>query len=113
MGTENGIKTEKPVRMNLREKSVVAYEKMSTEKCDGLIIVCKQHPTAILMYLSKFVCHSGQFTVYSPYKESGKAINVNLSENWLRNYQVLPDRTHPHVNMSGGGGYILTGILVE
>ena len=39
--------------MNLREKSVVAYEKMSTEKCDGLIIVCKQHPTAILMYLSK------------------------------------------------------------
>jgi len=122
--TENGIKAEKPVRMNLREKSVVAYEKMSTEKCDGLIIVCKQHPSAILMYLSKFVCLSGQFTVYSPYKEplldaymtikeSGKAINVNLSENWLRNYQVLPDRTHPHVNMSGGGGYILTGILVE
>ena len=66
---------------------------------------------------------SGQFTVYSPYKEplldayvtmkeQGSAVNVNLSETWLRSYQVLPERTHPTVNMSGGGGYLLTGIIV-
>lgn len=36
-------------------------------------------------------------------------INIRLIENWLRNYQVLPDRTHPEVSMSGGGGYLLTG----
>jgi len=26
---------------------------------------------------------------------------------------VLPDRTHPTVMMSGGGGYLLTGIKVQ
>ena len=114
----------KPVRMNLREKSVASYDKLVTQPCDGLIIVCKQHPAQLLMFLSKFVRLSGQFTVYSPYKEplldtymtvkeSGQAINVNLSETWLRHYQVLPERTHPFVNMSGGGGYLLTGIFVQ
>jgi len=27
--------------------------------------------------------------------------------------QVLPSRTHPQVNMSGTGGYLLTGTVVE
>ena len=76
------------------------------------------------MTCCQFVCLSGQFTVYSPYKEplldaymavkeAGAAINVNLSETWLRSHQVLPERTHPHVNMSVGGGYLLTGIIVQ
>merc|ERR1719188_1776656 len=121
---EDVTRPNKPVRMSLREQSVAAYDKLVSDTCDGLIIVCKQHPAALLMFLSKFVCLSGQFTVYSPYKEplldaymtikeSGSAINVNLSETWLRNYQVLPERTHPHVLMSGGGGYLLTGIIVQ
>jgi len=119
----NGGVGEKPIRMSLREKSVASYHKLRAAKCDGLIIVCKQHPSALLMYLSKFIRLSGQFTVYSPYKEplldaymtmkeQGSAVNVNLSETWLRSYQVLPERTHPTVNMSGGGGYLLTGIIV-
>ena len=45
----------KPSRMSLREKSVAAYTKLAADKCDGLIIVCKQHPSALLMFLSK-VC---------------------------------------------------------
>jgi len=120
----NGGTGEKPMRMSLREKSVATYNKLTADKCDGLIIVCKQHPSALLMYLSKFIRLSGQFTVYSPYKEplldaymtmkeQGSAVNVNLSETWLRPYQVLPERTHPTVNMSGGGGYLLTGIIVS
>ena len=43
----------KPMRMSLREQSVAAYEQLGVEKCDGLIIVCKQHPSALLMFLSK------------------------------------------------------------
>ena len=50
---------------------------------------------------------------YMTMKEQGSAVNVNLSETWLRSYQVLPERTHPTVNMSGGGGYLLTGIMVS
>ena len=114
----------KPVRMNLREKSVESFNFLRAEPCDGLIIVCKQHPANLLTFLAKYVSLSGQFSVFSPYKEpllesymavkeAGTAINVNLTESWLRNYQVLAERTHPHVNMSGGGGYLLTGIFVQ
>ncbi|XP_047736848.1 tRNA (adenine(58)-N(1))-methyltransferase non-catalytic subunit TRM6 [Hyalella azteca] len=37
---------------------------------------------------------------------------MHLSETWLRELQVLPERTHPLVNMSGGGGFLLTGTKV-
>ena len=37
------------------------------------------------------------------------ALNLRLSETWMREYQVLPNRTHPEINMSGGGGYLLYG----
>ena len=97
---------------------------MKDHKMDGLIIACKQHPTNILLALVKYLSFSRPFVVYSPYKEplleayvaikeTGKAVMVTVSESWLRNYQVLPGRTHPEVLMSGGGGYILTGIYVD
>jgi tRNA (adenine-N(1)-)-methyltransferase non-catalytic subunit len=40
------------------------------------------------------------------------AINLQLSEPWLREYQVLPSRTHPMMQMSGSGGYILSGTRI-
>ena len=91
---------------------------------DGLVIASKQHPTNLLLKLMTFLAPSRPFVVFSPYKEplvdaytavknSGKAVMVTLNETWLRHYQVLPDRTHPEVLMSGGGGYILQGIYVD
>jgi len=114
----------KSVRMNLREKSVEAFKSLKPHSMDGLVIVCKQHPANLLLYLSKYVGLSRPFCVYSAYKEplldtyiqikeAGIAVMVNLSETWLRNHQVLPKRTHPTVLMSGGGGYLLTGLFVE
>lgn len=41
------------------------------------------------------------------------AVQLVLCDNWLREYQVLPNRTHPLVNMSGTGGYLLSGVKVE
>ena len=38
------------------------------------------------------------------------AINLRLSDTWMREYQVLPGRTHPNMHMSQNGGFILTGI---
>ena len=72
----------------------------------------------------KYVKPSRPFAVFSVYKEplldaymkvksTGKAVCVTLTESWLRNIQVLPGRTHPEVLMSGGGGYILSGIVVD
>ncbi|KAL0325857.1 UNVERIFIED_CONTAM: tRNA (adenine(58)-N(1))-methyltransferase non-catalytic subunit trm6 [Sesamum radiatum] len=40
------------------------------------------------------------------------AIGLQLSEPWLREYQVLPSRTHPHMQMSSSGGYLLSGIRI-
>lgn len=37
---------------------------------------------------------------------------MELSDSWLREYQVLPERTHPTVMMDCHGGYLLTGITV-
>jgi hypothetical protein len=43
-------------------------------------------------------------------QKQGLAINIRLSDTWMREYQVLPGRTHPSMNMSQNGGFILTGI---
>ncbi|GLJ40363.1 hypothetical protein SUGI_0830410 [Cryptomeria japonica] len=40
------------------------------------------------------------------------AVALQISEPWLREYQVLPSRTHPHMQMSSSGGYILSGIRI-
>lgn len=37
------------------------------------------------------------------------AINLRLSDTWMREYQVLEGRTHPNMNMTQSGGFILTG----
>lgn len=113
-----------PFRQRLREQSITSYEVMKDNQMDGLIIACKQHPTSILLTLMRYLSPSRPFAVFSPYKEplldayikvkeSGKAVMVTLSESWLRHHQVLPQRTHPEVMMSGGGGYILSGIYVD
>ena len=43
---------------------------------------------------------------------SKAAVALQLQESWLREQQVLPGRTHPHMTMSTTGGYILSGIKV-
>jgi len=113
-----------PHRQRLREESVASYELLKKKSMDGLIIACKQHPTAILLSLLPYLAPSRPFVVFSPYKEplmdaymkvkeNGRAVAVSLAESWLRWHQVLPGRTHPEVNMSGGGGYLLVGIYVD
>ena len=51
--TSNGGASEKLMRMSLREKSVATDNKLTADKCDGVIIVFKQHPGALLIYISK------------------------------------------------------------
>ena len=41
---------------------------------------------------------------------SKEAVALQLQESFWRKHQVLPGRTHPEMDMSGTGGYILTGI---
>eukprot|EP00096_Caligus_rogercresseyi_P014036 TRINITY_DN6583_c0_g1_i1.p1 TRINITY_DN6583_c0_g1~~TRINITY_DN6583_c0_g1_i1.p1 ORF type:complete len:394 (-),score=108.57 TRINITY_DN6583_c0_g1_i1:104-1285(-) len=111
-------------REAFREESTRSFALMESKAMDGLVIASKQHPTNVLLTLIEYLAPSRSFVVYCPYKEplidaymaikeAGKAVMVTLSESWLRYIQVLPERTHPDVLMSGGGGYLLTGIKVE
>lgn len=87
-------------------------------KVDGLIIVSKDHPVNIVKELEYFLKGNRNVVVFSVIREPlqdvyvymktrSDYININLSTNFMRQYQVLPDRTHPQVNMNSGG-YLLS-----
>ncbi|XP_034234927.1 tRNA (adenine(58)-N(1))-methyltransferase non-catalytic subunit TRM6 [Thrips palmi] len=91
---------------------------------DGLVLVCREHPQSILNALLPFVAPSRNFVVFGQVREPlqellvelsqrSDLINLRLTDTWLRNYQIESDRTHPLVNMTGSGGYLLTGMVVE
>ncbi|KAL3372236.1 hypothetical protein AABB24_008665 [Solanum stoloniferum] len=74
--------------------------------------------------LLPLVSFSAPFAVYHQYAQplatcmhnlqiEKMAIGLQISEPWLREYQVLPSRTHPHMQMSAFGGYILSGTKIS
>ncbi|XP_036406189.1 tRNA (adenine(58)-N(1))-methyltransferase non-catalytic subunit TRM6 [Megalops cyprinoides] len=115
---------EKKVKMaEKRKKLSAAAALLQGRDADGLVIASRLHPCPVLLGLLKFVAPSRPFVVFCQYREpliecytklreQGGAINLRLSETWLRHYQVLPNRTHPVLLMSGGGGYLLSGTTV-
>jgi len=107
----------------MTEDAALSLSLLSERSLDGLLICCRQHPLNLVQYLSDFLAPSRPFAVFCPYKEpllecyfAMKAkgyIMLRVTETWLRQYQVLPERTHPEINMSGGGGYVLSGYKVD
>ncbi|XP_042359863.1 tRNA (adenine(58)-N(1))-methyltransferase non-catalytic subunit TRM6 [Plectropomus leopardus] len=106
-----------------RKKLAAAAALLEGMNADGLVIASRFHPCPVLMGLLKFLSPSRPFVVYSQYKEpliecytklkeQGGTVNLRLTDTWLRHYQVLPNRTHPVLLMSGGGGYLLSGTTV-
>lgn len=92
-------------------------------KCDSLIITAKEHPINIVKELIQFLKGGRQFVVFSLSREplqelflylKGRLdiVAIKLSSNFLRNYQVLPERTHPEVMMNSGG-FILTAVKLN
>ncbi|XP_026174848.1 tRNA (adenine(58)-N(1))-methyltransferase non-catalytic subunit TRM6 [Mastacembelus armatus] len=115
---EKKVKLEKK-----RKKLAAAADLLKGRDADGLVIASRFHPCPVLMGLLKFLSPSRPFVVYSQYKEPliecytklkehGGAVSLRLTDTWLRHYQVLPNRTHPLLLMSGGGGYLLSGTTV-
>lgn len=107
-----------------RKKLAAAAALLEERNADGLVIASRFQPTAVLLPLLNFLAPSRPFVVYSQYKEPliecymklkerGGTIGLRLTDTWLRHYQVLPNRTHPMLLMSGGGGYLLSGTTVD
>ncbi|XP_033846765.1 tRNA (adenine(58)-N(1))-methyltransferase non-catalytic subunit TRM6 [Periophthalmus magnuspinnatus] len=106
-----------------RKKLSAAAAVLEGRNADGLVIASRFHPCPVLMGLLPLLAPSRPFVVYSQYKEplvecysklkeQGGTVNLQLTNTWLRHYQVLPNRTHPVLLMSGGGGYLLSGTTV-
>lgn len=80
-------------------------------------------PWNILQELLPLLCSSSPFVIYHQYLQplvecmhqlqaNRMAVALEILEPWLREYQVLPSRTHPHMQMNSNGGFVLTGIKV-
>lgn len=93
-------------------------------KFDSLVIAAKEHPTNITKTLLTFVKPSRPVVIFSQCKEllmelyvdlktTTEVTNLHLTSNWLRMYQILPNRTHPEVNMNGNSGYLLCGYTIR
>ncbi|KAJ7963793.1 tRNA (adenine(58)-N(1))-methyltransferase non-catalytic subunit TRM6 [Quillaja saponaria] len=101
-----------------------SQDTMDMFKANGfssLIIAAPEIDTWTLVNdLLPLLSNSAPFAIYHQYLQPlatcmhnlqvGKmAIGLQISEPWLREYQVLPSRTHPCMQMSAFGGYILSG----
>ncbi|CAM9948185.1 unnamed protein product [Ascophyllum nodosum] len=91
--------------------------------CDCVVIAGKYDPLTAVEAMLPHLTPSRPFAVYSEFVEplvsclrhlqkTGRAVKLQLCDTWLREFQVLPGRTHPLNNMSSCGGYVLTGIKV-
>ncbi|KAI5678346.1 hypothetical protein M9H77_09296 [Catharanthus roseus] len=79
---------------------------------------------SIVKELLPLLSFSAPFVVYHQYLQplaqcmhnlqiEKMAIGLQITEPWLREYQVLESRTHPHMQMSICGGYILSGTRIH
>ncbi|KAG0630178.1 hypothetical protein M758_1G159900 [Ceratodon purpureus] len=81
-------------------------------------------PWTVVEKLLPLLAPSAPFVIYHPYlqplaecmnklQSEHMAVGLQLQEPWLREYQVLPSRTHPNMQMSSTGGWVLSGIRIN
>ncbi|PFH52253.1 hypothetical protein AMATHDRAFT_46381 [Amanita thiersii Skay4041] len=90
---------------------------------DALIVSSEYEPYSIIEALFPFLAGSASIVIQCPYvqvlaelqnklRSLPQYLFPNVTETWLRQYQVLPGRTHPMMSMSGSGGAVLHAIKV-
>ncbi|CAD7085987.1 unnamed protein product [Hermetia illucens] len=113
--------TDKKLKWQLENERAVELMK---GKFDCLVIAAKEHPQNIIKALLPFLkpsrplvifnsCREVLMDIYVDLKASGEVNGLRLASNWLRSYQILPNRTHPEVNMNGNSGFIMFGYSVS
>ena len=93
----------------------------------NLIVVAPVYsPESIMDKLAYLLAPSATFALFSPWlqplvecriflQSTKLAVGMHLTETFWREHQVLPGRSHPHMNMTTGpgSGYILCGTMTE
>eukprot|EP01064_Diplonema_japonicum_P031152 TRINITY_DN5483_c0_g3_i1.p1 TRINITY_DN5483_c0_g3~~TRINITY_DN5483_c0_g3_i1.p1 ORF type:complete len:427 (+),score=94.81 TRINITY_DN5483_c0_g3_i1:81-1361(+) len=91
---------------------------------DSVIIVSQHDAAEVFEQFRPLMGGRCSFAIHSKYlmplselasalRADLSAVNVQLNETFWREYQVLPNRTHPFVNMNSAGGFILSGSIVK
>ncbi|CAL1383980.1 unnamed protein product [Linum trigynum] len=95
------------------------------EGFSSLIIVAPDlDPWSTVKRLLPLLSYSAPFSIYHQHLQplatcmhnlqvEKMVIGPQLSEPWLREYQVLPSRTHPFMQMYAFGGYVLSGTRIH
>ncbi|XP_022858008.1 tRNA (adenine(58)-N(1))-methyltransferase non-catalytic subunit trm6 isoform X1 [Olea europaea var. sylvestris] len=108
-----------------RKAPVEAIKLWKENGFSSLIIAAPNlDPWGIVKEVLPLLSYSASFAIYHQYLQplatcmntlqaEKLAIGLQISEPWLREYQVLPSRTHPHMQMSATGGYILSGTRIS
>lgn len=122
--TEDGVpppgNKEHQVSQWMRGKD--AREGLLASPADSLIVVDDENPVQAVVDLLPLVALCGHIVVFSNFLENlteiyrvirNDCVHIQISDTWYRHQQVLSSRTHPTVNMSTAGGYLLTAIRVE
>ncbi|KAG8935659.1 tRNA (adenine(58)-N(1))-methyltransferase non-catalytic subunit trm6 [Tulasnella sp. 418] len=115
------------IRLEKRRATSQALQALRQEYFDGewngLLVASDYDPFTVIEKVFPYLAGSSSIVVHSPYlqvlvdayqkmKKEPKYLGPSLTESWLRQYQVLPGRTHPVMNASGSGGYVLNAIKV-
>ncbi|KAF9225523.1 Gcd10p-domain-containing protein [Gyrodon lividus] len=90
---------------------------------DGLLVASEYEPFEIVEMLSPYLAGSASIVVQSVFLQPLTDLQAKMrpmphylapsvTESWLRCYQVLPGRTHPTMNTSGSGGFLLHAIKI-
>lgn len=106
-----------------KELEIMHAKQLLREGIDSLIIVSYYDPIVVLLEAIYLLCPSSPFVVHCEFLEPlvdcylqlqglNIAVRMVLSDTWMREYQTLPGRVHPQMNMSTSGGFILSGIYV-
>jgi len=109
--------------MNICDDEAVRH--LCREKFTSAVICAPSFsPTALLKAIHPLMEPSASFSCHAPsaqplaeaqstLSKERIACGLQVQETWWREYQVLPMRTHPHMNMSGCGGFTLCGTFVD
>ncbi|GFP95275.1 tRNA (adenine(58)-n(1))-methyltransferase non-catalytic subunit trm6 [Phtheirospermum japonicum] len=128
MDTVNNIVASPKINKSIKAGDKAPLEAINSWKDTGfssLIIAAPDLDAwSIAKELVPLLSYSAPFVIYHQYLQPlascmhnlqiGKmAIGLQITEPWLREFQVLPSRTHPHMQMSSSGGYLLSGIRIN
>jgi tRNA A58 N-methylase Trm61 len=89
----------------------------------SLVIACRYDPLPILREAIHLIAPGSPITIYFEFVEplvecylflqkNELAVKMQLFDAWMREFQTLAGRAHPHMTMPTSGGYLLVAVFV-